>query len=181
MTHSSRHKAEASPTFQSATMPVACGGALRTRLHSAAAINTILPLSHLNEAIGHRKTLGQQRSSPLFVAGAFDPLLARCPTHSVRPPRMLRSNKEGVALPPIDVFKNGQCAAVPLHPQGPAAPPNFFASPRRSRSLFVMARLGLAIHEFRWARPRLPQANSWIPRPSRGMTELAKLGVVRAA
>src|SRR5687768_17138460 len=35
----------------------------------------------------------------------------------------------------------------------------------------VMARLGLAIHEFRGARPTGGSANSWIPRPSFGMTE----------
>src|SRR5262245_59363005 len=119
MTHSSRRKAVASPTFlESANMPVACRAMFTARLHSTAAINTILPLSHLIQATGHRKTLRQQRSSPLFVAGVFGPLLFRCPTQSIRPPRVLRSKKEGVALPPIDVFKNGQRAVVPLHPQG---------------------------------------------------------------
>ena len=42
-----------------------------------------------------------------------------------------------------------------------------------------MARLGLAIHEFHWAA-RAVAANSWIPRPSLGMTELV-LGAVHVS
>src|SRR5262245_55138299 len=36
----------------------------------------------------------------------------------------------------------------------------------------VMAKLGFAIHEFRWARSHLPPADSWIPKPGFGMTAL---------
>jgi hypothetical protein len=43
-------------------------------------------------------------------------------------------------------------------------------------ALFVMAKRGLAIHEFRWAGIPIAEANSWMPRPSLGMTGwMAKL------
>jgi hypothetical protein len=37
--------------------------------------NTILPFSDLIQAIGRHDDHRQQRSSPLFVAGTFDPSL----------------------------------------------------------------------------------------------------------
>src|SRR5262245_38130708 len=102
-------------------MPTAWRATLRNRVRKtpgkSLALNTILPLSDLIEAIRHRKTLGQQRSSPLFVARALDPPLFRCPKRA-SVPRGCEVELEGVALPPIDVFENGLRAAVPLHPQG---------------------------------------------------------------
>jgi hypothetical protein len=45
-------------------------------------------------------------------------------------PADARSSKEGVALPPIDVFKDGQSAVVPFHPRGPRRRPTFVSSTR---------------------------------------------------
>src|SRR5512147_779213 len=66
-------------------------------------------------------------------------------------PADARSKEEGVALPPIDVFKDGLSAAVPYHPRGPRRRPIFFDFKPALRSL-VMPRLGLGIREFRWTR-----------------------------
>src|SRR5688572_17738206 len=84
-------------------MPDAWHALLRRCVHSPqdspGVINTISPRSVLNDAIGHRKTLRQQRSSPLFVAGALDPLLFRCPTKASVPRGCEVENRKRRATP----------------------------------------------------------------------------------
>src|SRR5688572_14578252 len=164
-------------------MPDAWHALLRRCVHSPqdspGVINTISPRSVLNDAIGHRKTLRQQRSSPLFVAGALDPPLFRCPTKASVPRGCEVENRKRRATPDRRFRTTGRAPRAHAIPRTRGAAQFFMALSERVLPS-VMARLGLAIHEFRCARlsggretrgsqGQAPSAKADIRR--RGMTE----------
>ena len=106
-------------------MPDAWRALFRCAFKKAKAINTILPLSDLIEAIRHLKTLRQQRSSPLFVARALDPPLFRCPKRASVPRGCEVEQGRRRATPDRRLQKRAErCGPTPS--PGTAAPPNFF-------------------------------------------------------